>query len=48
MGNEDEPTKILTQFEVHPQLSHNRHPMDGVLVQSVVIMHIFSILRGAG
>jgi hypothetical protein len=22
----------LTQFEVHPQLSNNRHPVDGALV----------------
>jgi hypothetical protein len=24
--------QILTQFEVHPQLSNYRHPVDGVLV----------------
>jgi hypothetical protein len=25
-------TKILTQVEVHPQRSKNRHPVDGALV----------------
>ncbi len=31
---------ILTQVKVHPQLSHNRHPVDDVLV---VLVHSGSV-----
>jgi hypothetical protein len=47
------PTELVTKMkstinsvEVHPQLSNNRHPVDGVLVGAGSLMswdHLFSI-----